>query len=288
MFLEYRKNLLECKVSKHIKVSAVTNTKTPETILHNYNKYLYDYWYSISNNKFKTLFYVKNNSINFYSTPMSHRVLLHTYYNHVSKKCNFFGLDKLSLSVQTLEMYGYDITYEDGEYLVCKAYDEDGDPIYEEIGYHEKDYKYKISNLVKAPNGNLYCICEINERDLLVVNLNTHEVIAAFPTSDIQYKLVLANSFLIIIEEPFNEYGDGNEEIVIYIVDLVNGRIKDKIIYDLEHHLSQLKSISYSPKVKKLRLGMTTTSGSDGIGYTLREIEDKVVYVDSLYYSVDI
>jgi hypothetical protein len=124
---------------------------------------------------------------------MKHRVLLHIYYDHVSKKFKVFGLDKLSLSVQTLEMCGYDVTYEYGEYLVCTGYDEYGDPFYDGIEYYREDYKYKISNLVKAPNGNLYCTCEINENDLLVIDINNHEVIAASPSRGIQYKLVLAN-----------------------------------------------------------------------------------------------
>jgi hypothetical protein len=289
MFLKYLRKLPECKVAKYIKLSAVTNTETPETILYNYDRCLHNYWYTISSDEFKTVFYTENNSINFYSSPMNHRVLLDIYYDHISKKCNIFVLDKLSLSVKMLEIYGYDITYEDGEYLVSVAADEYGDPIYEEVGYYGKDYKYKISNLVKATNGNLYCTCEINERDLLVINLNTREVIAAFPTSDIQYKLVLANSFLIIIEEPFYEHGRGNTEIIAYVIDLLNERIKDTIIYDLDNHLSQLRSISYGHKVKKFRLGRTNTSRPDkGIDYILRKIEDKVVYVDSFYYSVNI
>jgi len=245
--------------------------------------------YTLSNEELKTIFYAKNDTIYFYGSQTGHRVLLHMYYDHASKNYNVLFLDKLSLSIQSLEMDGYEVIYEDGEYLVSTACDEYGDPIYEEVGYYIDDDKYSVSNVVRAPNSNLYCICTINENELLVVNVSTHKIIASFSASDIQCQSVLANSFLIIIMEPFDQHGSGNDSIIVYIVDLVNESIKDKIIYALDYHLSQLKAISRSEKVKKFRLGMTTTHHPDrGFDYTLREINDKVVYIDSFYYSVDI
>ncbi len=289
MFVKYIKSLPKCKVAKHIKLSAITNTERLSEILCSYKGYLHSHLYTLSHEELKTIFYTKNNSIYFYISQLGYRVLLHMYYDQDSKKYSIFGLDKLDLSVQSLKMDGFEVYYKRGGYYIITAADEYDDPIYEEVGYYADDNNYKISNLVKAPNGNLYCTCEVDEDELLIINLNNHKILYNFAASDIQFTISLANAFLIIIKEPFDEDGSGNTEILVYIVDLANENIIYRLEYNLEEHLEKLKQMFRSEEIDKLILGATTTSHPDGgIDYTLQHDKSGATFIDRFYYTVNI